>query len=84
MNEKELQNMCLKNYKMSKLMIKRALLLSFIAIFSAFSIRAQQRNITGTITDISDGTALVGANVIIKGTTTGTVADADGNYSIEA
>ena len=76
--------MYLNNDKMNKLMIKRILLLSFIAIFSVFSIRAQQRTITGTITDVSDGTALVGANVIIKGTTTGTVADADGNYSIEA
>lgn len=42
-----------------------------------------QSAITGTITD-SSGTPLPGANVIIAGTTTGTVADFDGNYSINA
>lgn len=42
-----------------------------------------QSAITGTITD-SDGVPLPGANVVIKGTTTGTAADFDGNYSIEA
>lgn len=32
----------------------------------------------------SDGSAMPGVNVIVKGTTMGTVTDADGNYSIEA
>ncbi len=42
-----------------------------------------QATITGTITDPS-GVPLPGANVVIKGTSTGTVADFDGNYSIAA
>jgi len=42
-----------------------------------------QSAITGTITD-SDGVPLPGANVVIKGTTTGAAADFDGNYSISA
>ncbi|EDM43529.1 putative outer membrane protein, probably involved in nutrient binding [unidentified eubacterium SCB49] len=37
--------------------------------------------ISGTITD-DDGLPLPGANVIIKGTSTGTQSDFDGNYSI--
>jgi len=54
------------------------LLLSFVAL-SSF---AQERTITGVITDESGGT-LPGVNVIIKGTTTGTVSDLDGKFSIK-
>lgn len=39
-------------------------------------------SVTGTITD-ENGTPLVGASVMEKGTTNGVVADFDGNYAIE-
>ncbi|WP_019671419.1 SusC/RagA family TonB-linked outer membrane protein [Eudoraea adriatica] len=42
-----------------------------------------QSTITGTITDAS-GVPLPGANVVIKGTSTGAAADFDGNYTIQA
>ncbi|MDG3581520.1 SusC/RagA family TonB-linked outer membrane protein [Galbibacter pacificus] len=42
-----------------------------------------QQTITGVITDDQD-MPLPGASVLIKGTTTGTQTDFDGNYSIEA
>ena len=42
-----------------------------------------QSTVTGTITD-QDGIPLSGASVVVKGTTTGAVADFDGNYSISA
>lgn len=42
----------------------------------------QSRIITGTVTD-SHGEPIIGANVVIKGTTTGTVTDLDGKYSLE-
>ncbi|NHF61112.1 SusC/RagA family TonB-linked outer membrane protein [Flavobacteriaceae bacterium TP-CH-4] len=42
-----------------------------------------QTTITGTVTD-SDGVPLAGANVLVKGTTTGTQTDFDGNYTLEA
>lgn len=38
--------------------------------------------ITGVVTVKEDGTTLPGVNVLIKGTTIGTVTDMDGNYSI--
>ncbi|MCF8715899.1 SusC/RagA family TonB-linked outer membrane protein [Joostella atrarenae] len=41
----------------------------------------QEKTITGVITD-QDGLPLPGANVTVKGTTTGTQTDFDGNYSI--
>ncbi|MBT8184586.1 MAG: SusC/RagA family TonB-linked outer membrane protein, partial [Eudoraea sp.] len=47
------------------------------------TVEALQATITGTITDAS-GVPLPGANVVIKGTSTGAAADFDGNYSITA
>ncbi len=41
-----------------------------------------QSTVTGTVTDES-GVPLGGASVVVKGTTTGAVADFDGNYSIQ-
>ncbi len=43
---------------------------------------AQDRSISGQITSEEDGSTLPGVNVIVKGTTQGTVTDIDGNYRI--
>jgi len=40
--------------------------------------------VTGTLTDAETGTALIGATVLVKGTTNGTSTDLDGTYSIVA
>ncbi len=40
-------------------------------------------NVTGKVTDIK-GEAIIGANVVIKGATVGTISDIDGNFSINA
>jgi TonB-dependent starch-binding outer membrane protein SusC len=42
---------------------------------------AQQRIVSGKVTDFS-GQSLPGATVVVKGTTQGTVTNADGNYSL--
>ena len=44
---------------------------------------AQQKTITGTVSD-ETGLPLPGANVIIKGTSTGTQSDFDGNFTLTA
>ncbi len=41
-----------------------------------------QRTITGTVTD-DVGEPLIGASILVKGSTTGTVTDIDGSYSID-
>ncbi len=46
-------------------------------------IYGQQQNITGQVRDDS-GEPLPGANVLIKGTSTGTVTDIEGNFNISA
>ena len=43
----------------------------------------QTHVLTGRIVD-NNGEAIIGANVVVKGTTNGTVTDIDGNFSIEA
>lgn len=42
-----------------------------------------QIRIAGKVTSIDDGSALVGVNVVVKGTTSGTVTDINGEYAIE-
>jgi TonB-linked SusC/RagA family outer membrane protein len=41
----------------------------------------QQKGVSGKVTD-SSGAPLPGVSVVVKGTTTGTITDADGNFSI--
>ncbi|MEN8248187.1 MAG: TonB-dependent receptor, partial [Bacteroidota bacterium] len=41
----------------------------------------QPQSVTGTITD-EDGNPMPGVNIVIKGTTQGTISDADGKYGI--
>jgi TonB-dependent SusC/RagA subfamily outer membrane receptor len=43
----------------------------------------QQRKVTGTVTDSKTGEALAGVNIIIQGSVTGTIADPNGQYSID-
>ena len=42
----------------------------------------QPKKIKGTVTD-SNGIPIIGANVMVKGTTNGTITDLDGNFSLE-
>lgn len=42
----------------------------------------QKKIITGTVVD-SNGEAVIGANVLVKGTTNGTITDMDGKFSLE-
>lgn len=46
-------------------------------------VNAQENTISGTVSDL-DGVPLPGVNILVKGTTTGTQSDFDGNYSILA
>ncbi|MEQ9297879.1 MAG: TonB-dependent receptor [Cyclobacteriaceae bacterium] len=46
-----------------------------------YTITAQQLSISGTVSS-DDGEGIPGVNILVKGTTTGTVTDIDGNYVI--
>jgi len=47
------------------------------------AVKVQQKNITGSVTD-EKGEILIGVSILIKGTQTGTVTNAQGNYTIAA
>jgi TonB-linked SusC/RagA family outer membrane protein len=61
--------------------MKKILLLCFSFVF-VLSAWAQDRVVSGRVTSREDGTALPGVNVVLKGTTNGTVTDANGSYSL--
>ena len=49
---------------------------------SLLSIKQQGKKVTGSVTD-SSGEPVIGANVVVKGTTNGTITDVDGKFSLE-
>lgn len=62
----------------------KRLFLILMCLLGVSSLALAQTTVTGNVTDASDNTPLPGVNVIIKGTTTGTITDGDGNFSIKA
>jgi len=54
----------------------------FVQVYAADSSQAQQKAVSGKVTDAS-GQAMPGVAVLIKGTTLGTVTNSDGNYTLE-
>ncbi|UXP32405.1 SusC/RagA family TonB-linked outer membrane protein [Reichenbachiella agarivorans] len=63
-------------------MIKRILMMS-LALCTTLFVQAQTRTVSGKLTDSADGATLPGVNVLVKGTSTGTVSDMNGAYSLE-
>lgn len=61
--------------KLAKLSLLLALLMVSVAGYS-------QRTITGIVSDAT-GEGVIGANVLVVGTSTGTITDFDGSYSID-
>ncbi len=64
-------------------MNKRTILLLCTMLLSISTAFAQIK-VSGVITDAKDGSPIPFASVVVKGTTTGTAADADGKYVISA
>lgn len=62
--------------------MKKFLLLCFSFVFAASVVWAQERVVSGKVTSTEDGSTLPGVNVVLKGTTNGTVTDADGNFKL--
>src|SRR5687768_2541657 len=75
---------------MSQLIIKgrkilKGSILLAIAFFSflPFSLFAQETTVSGTVVT-DDGSPVIGASVVVKGTTRGTATDVSGKFSIAA
>lgn len=57
--------------------------LFWMGVFLSFSLWAQTGVICGTVTDAKMKEPLIGASVVIEGTTVGAITDIDGNFRIE-
>ena len=65
--------------------MKKILLITFMFVTALVTQSwAQDRVISGKVTSAEDGSALPGVNVVLKGTTTGTATDIDGNFKFSA
>ncbi len=66
-------------YKRKKrFLLSLSLLILFVPAF------AQQINVQGTVVDSNDGLPLTGVNIVVTGTTKGTITDIEGNFSLSS
>ena len=74
----------IESYWQTKILtvMKRFTISLLLVMLGAITLLAQTRTITGKVTSADDGSALPGVNVVLKGTTTGTVTNSQGAYSI--
>ena len=62
--------------------MKKVLFALSIMVMVGLQVVAQTINVTGTVTDASDGNPIPGVSVFVKGTTIGTVTTPDGTYNL--
>lgn len=55
-----------------------------VCLLAGVSAMAQERTVTGKVVGGDNNEPLIGASVVIKGTTKGTLTDIDGNFSVSA
>ena len=58
--------------------------LACLMMFISFSAFAQKNNVSGVVTDKNTNEPVAGAALMVKGTSTGTVSNPDGTYTIKA
>ena len=61
-------------------MKKLSLVLSLVLFAVGFTMA--QRTVTGTVSLTHSGAPLIGASILVQGTSSGTVTDIDGTYSV--
>lgn len=63
--------------------MKKRLTVLLSACFIVGMVMAQSSKVTGVVISEEDGLPVVGASVVIDGTSTGTITDFDGNFTLE-
>jgi len=73
-----------KTFKSKIMQFKNLLKLSCFALLCLFvlPVMAQNKTVTGKVTDSKDGSPLIGASVSAKGSTAGSITDVNGVYKI--
>ena len=63
--------------------MKRKLMLLMVCITMCIGlVNAQISKVTGTVISEEDGLPVIGASIVVKGTTAGTVTDMDGKFTL--
>ena len=63
--------------------MKRKLMLLLVCLTVGVGLAtAQNRRVTGHVTSEEDGQPVIGASILVKGTTMGTITDVDGNFTL--
>jgi TonB-linked SusC/RagA family outer membrane protein len=65
-----------------KLKPDRKLVWLLLLLIGPYVTSFAQTSVSGTVKDLENGSSLPGVNVLVKGTSVGTVSDIDGNYSL--
>ncbi len=55
-----------------------------LLVLGTFPVLAQNKTVSGLVTDSGDGSPLSGVSVVVQGSTVGSLTDADGRYSVSA
>jgi len=58
--------------------------LTAMLLLLGMTVAMAQKTVTGTLLDADTDDPLIGASIVVKGTSSGTVTDLDGNYSLQA
>jgi iron complex outermembrane receptor protein len=67
---------------MIKLYLSFSRYLTVVLLLASTLAFGQSRTVSGKVTSSDDGTGIPGANILVKGTNSGTVTDANGNFSL--
>jgi TonB-linked SusC/RagA family outer membrane protein len=67
---------------MAKFYLKLNMCMAFLLLIGSSMAFAQGKTVTGKVTSSDDGSGLPGVNILEKGTSNGTVTDADGSYTL--
>ncbi|MEP3389618.1 MAG: carboxypeptidase-like regulatory domain-containing protein, partial [Reichenbachiella sp.] len=62
--------------------MKKLLLSMMCSLVLLYGAQAQERTISGKVSSAEDNSTLPGVTVVLKGTTSGTTTDLDGNYKL--
>ena len=73
---KEIMKMLLEQTSASYMVLENN-----IVVISPYTL--QQQKVSGIITDAATGEPIIGANIVLEGTTTGVISDVNGKYSID-
>ena len=71
-------------FNLNKKIVMKRLSYAVLTLLSSVGIaHTQNARITGTVLSAEDGEPIIGASIIVKGTTTGTVTNFDGTFSLD-